>query len=175
MFSTGLAGSTPSEEKQIGEQMEELSRQYDSMNQDYMSRMRIYLQLIANSQQAKHAPMPLRDYAEYVLGGEAPVIAKADINSRFLFELYQSWEMGNRITFGFLKKELLKRTEEEEFLNACSKGKAVIRSAGHTAFNFAAPFLDRLYHSFTPNCEFDLLYFPHRKAPFVRIRTTADI
>jgi hypothetical protein len=32
-----------------------------------------------------------------------------------------------------------------------------------------------MYHSFTPNCEFDLVYFPHRKTPFVRIKTTADI
>lgn len=61
------------------------------MNQDYMSRMRIYIQLIANTQPSKHTHMPLRDYAEYVLGGETPGIAKSDINSRFLFELYQSW------------------------------------------------------------------------------------
>lgn len=104
MFSSGLAGSSPSEEKQINEQMEQLSQQYDSMNQDYMSRMRIYLQIIANAQPNKQTSMPLRDYAEYVSGGETPGIAKSDINSRFLFELYQSWEVGNRVTFGFLKK-----------------------------------------------------------------------
>jgi hypothetical protein len=48
--------------------MENLSVQYDSMNEDYMSRMRIYLQLLANSQTAKTTAMPLRDYAEYVMG-----------------------------------------------------------------------------------------------------------
>lgn len=69
----------------------------------------------------------------------------------------------------------MKRTEEEEFLNACNKGKNIIRNAGETSFKFAAPFLDKLYHSYTPNCEFDLIYFPHRKAPFVRIKTIRDI
>jgi hypothetical protein len=105
MFSTGLAGSSPAEEKQITEQMQQLSVQYDSMNEDYLSRMNIYLQLIANAQNARTAtPLPLRDYADYVLGAEGAGMSKSDINSRFLFELYQSWEIGNRITFGYLKK-----------------------------------------------------------------------
>jgi hypothetical protein len=53
--------------------------------------MKIYLQLIANTQANRPTPLLVRDYAEYVLGGEAQGISKADINSRFLFELYQSW------------------------------------------------------------------------------------
>jgi len=61
------------------------------MNEDYLSRMKIYLQLIANVQANRPTPLLVRDYAEYVLGGEAQGISKADINSRFLFELYQSW------------------------------------------------------------------------------------
>lgn len=60
-------------------------------------------------------------------------------------------------------------------MNACNKGKNIIRSANESSFKFAAPFVDKMYHSFTPNCEFDLVYFPHRKAPFVRIKTIADV
>jgi hypothetical protein len=75
------------------------------MNADFMERMKIYLQLLANTQKSKHTNMPLRDYAEYVINNDVTTnISKAEINSRFLFELYQSWETSNRISFGYLKK-----------------------------------------------------------------------
>lgn len=137
--------------------------------------MKIYIQLLANCQETRRGDMPMKDYSDYVLGSSDPVLAKADINSRFLLQLYQSWETSNRLIFGYLKKDLLKRTEEQDFLNACSRGKAVIRNTGDQPFKFAAPFLDRLDHSFAPNCTFELLYLPHRRAPFVRIKSTRDI
>jgi len=98
--------------------------------------------------------MPLREYSEYVINDPYIGIVKTDINSRFLLELYKNWEINNRITFNFLSKELMKRTEESTFLNVCNKGKNIIRNAGSSQFKYAAPFIDKLDHSFTPNCEF---------------------
>lgn len=71
-----------------------------------------------------------------------------------------------------MQKDLLKRTDEEQFLNACQKGRSVIRNAGDSPYLFAAPFLDKLDHSARPNCHFEMIYMPHRRSPFIRIITT---
>ena len=119
--------------------------------------------------------MSVKNFTDYILGSEETLFEKGDINSRYLSDLYRSWEVSNKITFSYLKKDFLKRVEEEEFISAIQKGKQFIRSAGNSPFLFAAPFLDKFDHSFQPNCEFDMLYLPHRRSPFIRIRTLHDI
>lgn len=79
------------------------------------------------------------------------------------------------MTFNFMHQDLLKRVEEHEYLKICDKTKSFIRNAPNSPFKYAAPFIDRFYHSIDPSCEFDIIHFPHRKAPFVRIRTLRDI
>ena len=74
-----------------------------------------------------------------------------------------------------LRRELLKRIDDEQFLSASSTVRAVVRDAGESKFKFAAPFLEQLHHSPFPNCGFDVLHLPHRRAPFVRIRALWDI
>lgn len=96
--------------------------------------------------------MPLRTYSRYVLESPEIGLAKNEINSKFLMELYQNWQVNNRLIFNYLKKEMLKRTEEEDFLNACSKAKVVIRDTVDKPFKYAGPFIDKLDHSFDPNC-----------------------
>jgi hypothetical protein len=56
--------------------------------------------------------MPLREYAQYVLGMPEKGLLKSDINSRYLLDLYRSWELSNKTTFAYMKKSLLKRVEE---------------------------------------------------------------
>lgn len=51
-----------------------------------------------------------------------------------------------------MSQELLKRVNEEEFVDACNKGRNIIRNAGTSHMLFAAPFVDKIDHSFTPNC-----------------------
>jgi hypothetical protein len=46
------------------------------MNADFMDRMKIYLQLLGNTQTLNKI-MPLRDYAEYVLSSENTGISKS--------------------------------------------------------------------------------------------------
>ena len=48
---------------QITEQMEALSAQYEVLNKDLMERIKIYIQLLASSQDLKKGDMPLREYA----------------------------------------------------------------------------------------------------------------
>lgn len=56
--------------------------------------------------------MPLKDFTEYIFGGEEKNLNKGDINSRYLNNLYVSWEINNKLTFSYLNKGFLKRTEE---------------------------------------------------------------
>ena len=83
------------------------------MNENFMDRMKIIILLMANSQTLQSGEMPLHQYSQYVLGSENIGLPKSEINSRFLLDLYTVWERSNKLMFGNLKKELLKRTEEE--------------------------------------------------------------
>ena len=51
-----------------------------------------------------------------------------------------------------MHQDLLKRVEEQEYLKICEKTKPLIRNASDSTFKFAAPCLDRFYHSFNPSC-----------------------
>lgn len=82
------------------------------MNKNFMDRMKIYLQLLAGKQTIQHGEMPLKDFTEYIFGGEEKILNKGDINSRYLNNLYVSWEINNKLTFSYLNKGFLKRTEE---------------------------------------------------------------
>lgn len=82
------------------EEMARLSQHYDALSPDFMARTQIVVQMLANTQQG----MPLKDYAEYVLGSEASGLPKSDINSRFLLELHQAWESGSKAAFEVLRR-----------------------------------------------------------------------
>ena len=137
--------------------------------------MKIYIQILANKQVLGTGSMQLRDYAEYILNIEDRMFPKSDINSKYFLDIYNSWERNNLITFSFMKDNFLKRVEKEDYLTVCNKGRLAIRSAGNSPFLFAAPFLDKLDHSFDPNCEFDMIYLPHLRSPFIRIRVIKNI
>ena len=79
--------------------------------------------------------------------------------------------MNTALTFGYLHEEFLRRCEQADYLGAVERSRPLIREAGVGHMKYMAPMLDRLDHSFSPNCRFDLLYLPHRRCPFVRIRT----